>query len=213
MADLVGKPITADYYDEATKTVKIKLLISDRCERCHGGGDKKPDLNTYELLDKYMDVPKGDEILPGGYIRSPRQMTIEGLTQSTHAHLLSFAVLFTFTGLIFAFSSYPTVLKCTLGPIVLLAQVADIACWWLARLDTLGPTFALCIMATGAVVGMGLTLQIVLSVFNMYGPKGKTVVLGVFAVGAVLLGLVFVKAIKPGLDEERAAAKVASEKK
>ena len=36
-----------------------------------------------------MEVPEG-----GGWVDSGRQISLEKLTQSTHAHLLSFAVLF-----------------------------------------------------------------------------------------------------------------------
>jgi len=64
-----------------------------------------------------------------------RQMSVTGLTQSTHAHLLTFALLWAATGLIFAFTSYPGIVRGTLAPLVLVAQVADVACWWLARLD------------------------------------------------------------------------------
>ena len=70
-------------------------------------------------------------------------MSLPALTQSTHAHLLTFAVLWAVTGLVIAFSSYPGWIRNWLAPIVLAAQVADVACWWLARLDgSLGVHFA-----------------------------------------------------------------------
>ena len=62
-------------------------------------------------------------------------MSIEKLTQSTHAHLLSFAVLYCLTGLIFAFTSYPALIRGIVAPLVLVAQLIDIACWWLARIQ------------------------------------------------------------------------------
>jgi hypothetical protein len=118
--------------------------------------------------------------------------------------LLTFAVLWAATGLIFAFTSYPSSVRCLLAPIVLVAQVADIACWWLARLEPpVGPYFALAIMGTGAVVGLGLWAQIILSIWNMYGPKGKVVVLLMFLLGAGLFGLTYVKVIHPQIQAER----------
>jgi hypothetical protein len=88
---------------------------------------------------------------------------------------------------------------------VLVAQVADVACWWLARLEPpAGPYFALAIMATGAIVGLGLVAQIVLSLWNMYGAKGKLVLVVLFLVGAGLFGLTYVKVIEPQLQAERA---------
>ena len=63
-------------------------------------------------------------------------------------------MLWMLTGLIFAFSSYAKWFRCILAPLVLLAQVADVSCWWLARLHGVGPYFALAIIGTGTVVGL-----------------------------------------------------------
>ncbi len=60
-----------------------------------------------------------------------RQLNIEHLTQSTHAHLLTFSILWALTGLCFAFTHYSSFVRCILSPVVLIAQVADVACWWL----------------------------------------------------------------------------------
>ncbi|MBO0700381.1 MAG: hypothetical protein J2P46_18430, partial [Zavarzinella sp.] len=134
-----------------------------------------------------------------------RQLSVDALTQSTHAHLLTFAVLWAATGFIFAFTTYPAVVRGLLAPLVLVAQVADVACWWLARLDPpTGPYFALAIMATGAIVGLGLAAQIVLSLWNMYGAKGKLVLVVLFLAGAGLFGLTYIKVIEPQLQAERA---------
>jgi hypothetical protein len=132
-----------------------------------------------------------------------RQLSVDALTQSTHAHLLTFSILWAATGLVFAFTSYSSYVRCIMSPIVLIAQILDVACWWLARLDGVGPYFALAIMGTGAVVGMGLGAQITLSIWNMYGPKGKAVVLLLFLSGAGLFGLTYVKVIGPQLQAER----------
>lgn len=133
-----------------------------------------------------------------------RQLSVDALTQSTHAHLLSFSLLWAATGLIFAFTSYPTLLRVVISPLVLIAQVADVACWWLARLEGIGPFFALAIMGTGAIVGLGLMAQIVLSIWNMYGPKGKAIILLLFATGGGLFGMAYLKVVEPQLEAERA---------
>lgn len=199
-----GPPVTGKYYDAGARTVAINALITDRCLKCHGGGDKQPDLDTFEKLEPLITAPKPD-VIDGKWVRSPRQIGVEGLTQSTHAHLLSFAVLFTLTGLVFAFSSYPGWFRGILAPLVLLAQVADVSCWWLARVDGVGPYFATAIVGTGMVVGVGLALQIVLSLFNLYGPKGKLVLVLIAAAAAVGFGAVMTKAILPALEAEKAA--------
>ncbi len=208
--------LTKDFRDG--ETVKVKSIINTRCTECHqeGGTKSEVPLDSYSGLAKVIDAP-ADVGIPegadGAWCASSRQVSKEKLAQSTHAHLLSFAMLFTLTGLVFSFSSYPALLRGTLGPIVLLAQVADVCCWWLARLDGPGIYFAQAIMATGAVVGLGLTTQIVLSVFNMYGKMGK------FALALLFLGagaggyVVFDKVVIPQLNEQKAKKEAEAEKK
>jgi len=132
-----------------------------------------------------------------------RQISVEALTQSTHAHLLSFSMLWALTGLAFAFTSYSYRVRCILSPLVLVVQVVDIACWWLARLDGSGPYFAIAIVATGGIVALGLGGQITLSLFNMYEKKGKMILAMLFLIGAGLFGLTYVKVIAPQLQAEK----------
>jgi len=136
-----------------------------------------------------------------------RQIGVESLTQSTHAHLLSFSMLWALTGIVFAFSNNSYFLRCLLSPIVLIAQVLDISCWWLSRLDGIGPYFALAILGTGGIVGMGVGAHITLSLWSMYGKKGRCVLLLLALVGVGLFGLTYAKVIKPQLaDEQKVAA-------
>jgi mono/diheme cytochrome c family protein len=133
-----------------------------------------------------------------------RQLKVEALTQSTHAHLLTFAVLWALTGFAFSFTRYPLKVRIVLAPVVLIAQVVDVFCWWLARLEPpAGPYFALAIMGTGTVVGVGLVLQIVLSLWDMYGLRGRLMLAVLFLAIAGLFGLAFVKVIQPQIQEEK----------
>jgi mono/diheme cytochrome c family protein len=134
-----------------------------------------------------------------------RRLSVDALTQSTHAHLLTFSLLWAATGLIFAFTRYSYFVRCVLAPVVLVAQVADVGCWWLARLEPpAGPYFALAIMGTGAVVGLGLVGQILLSLWDMYRARGRAVLVLLFLVAAGLFGVAYVKVIEPQLQAERA---------
>ncbi len=135
-----------------------------------------------------------------------RQIDFDSLVQSTHAHLLTFALLWTATGLIFAFTSYPVWMRVLIAPSVLVAQVIDVLCWWLARLPDVGPYFAVAILGTGAIVGLGLTLQILLSLFNLYGGKGRLILILVVAVAVIGAGTAFLKYIEPELAVERKEA-------
>ena len=205
---LVGQPLTEEFVNATTKAVEVQSLFEARCLKCHGeGGSNKPEMHTYAKLEPLATAPPLELIHGIGgekWVHSTRQTTVEGLTQSTHAHLLSFSMLFGLTGLTFAFTSYPGLLRGFLGPLVLVAQLADISCWWLSRIDYYGPLFAQAILVTGGVVGLGLSAQIVLSLFNMYGRKGKAGLLALAFVSVGIFGVLTLKVIEPILAAERA---------
>ncbi len=205
--ELQGKPITNDYLDNGN--VLIGSIIGDRCAKCHEGNDRPENFNEYDVLASFTKKPetKVETALGKEWVKSSKTMSVEHLTQSTHAHLLSFAMLYALTGLIFAFTSYPVIVRVVLAPIVLLAQVADIFCWWLARLELpYGPLFATAIIGTGAVVGIGLMLQILGSVFNMYTNRGKMVLFPLFVLAAFGGWTGYSLIVKPALEEERVKA-------
>jgi len=199
--------------------IHIKQILKERCERCHskGGEQSAWPLETYEQVAKYLTVPPTVTVKPGGdWVKIEEPIGLEKLTQSTHAHLLSFAVLFSLTGLVFAFTSYPTVVRCVLGPWVLVAIVADVLLWWLARLcPEWGPYFAMGVIGTGGAAGVGLAAQITLSLWNLYGIKGR-LVLGLLAVAVAAGGwAVYTNQIGPGLEskQKKLNGKVEDEKK
>src|SRR5690606_28416868 len=81
--------------------------------------------------------------------------------------------------------------------------------WWAARLsDEWGPFFARGIVFTGLLTGAGLFGQIVLSLFNMYGPKGKAVMGALFVLGGVIASLLVVYKIEPALKEKARLAEL-----
>jgi hypothetical protein len=182
-AALAHHPITEKFvgaHDDGTKVVKIKTIFNKRCVRCHeeGGGSSASEypLDSYKEINDYLEVGA----VGGG-------MPLKKLAQTTHVHLLGFAMLFCLTGVIFTLTDYPGWVRVILGPFPLLAQLADISCWWLARLD---PTFAKTIMVTGGLVAVGLASHIVLGLLNMFDKKGKLILLLLIAgavAGALLL--------------------------
>ncbi len=198
-------------FKNADGTFKVKDIIDARCARCHkkGGSYSSAPLQTYADIEKYLKAPEQRKPKEGSeWVDAETPISIESLTQSTHAHLLSFAVLFSLTGLAFACTTYPTGMRCVLGPWVVLAVFADVSLWWLARLSPdWGPYFAMGIMMTGALAGAGLFAQITLTLFAMYGPKGKGVIGLLYVLGLVVIGLVWVAKIDPALkDKEKPPA-------
>jgi hypothetical protein len=170
---LADAPITAKYLKQGggPRAVKIQSLINDRCAACHKTGGREAEaaeypLDGYETLSRYLKV------------ETSSAMSLIKLAQTTHVHLLGFSMLYGLTGLILAFSSYPRVLRVVLCPLPLVAQVADISFWWLARLDApYGPMFATAIIFSGAIVAAGLMLHIVLVLWDLFNRAGKTIVL------------------------------------
>lgn len=171
-ANLVDHPITPQFEQKssdgkAPATVMIRDIFQVRCARCHSEGQGGPaaqfPLDTYEQIHDYCEVETAG---PG--------MSLTKLAETTHVHLLSFSMLYGLTGLIFAFTTYPVLVRLIISPLALLAQLVDISCWWLGRAD---PRFAQAIVITGGIVGASLFVQIVGSLFNMFGKTGKVVLI------------------------------------
>lgn len=198
------KPLTKEYAAAPDKSaVKIQSLIENRCQRCHES--RAPSLGKWEEIEPLVTPPSTD-VLPGNWVRTNNQIPTENLVQSTHAHLLTFAVLFSLTGFVLACSGWPLWFRCLVAPIVVIAQVSEIGCWWLARVPDYGPYFAKAIIGTGGIVGIGLAFHIFFSIFDLYDRKGKVVMLLLFALGATGIGIVGMKVIEPALKAERQAA-------
>ena len=171
--------------------VKIQSIIQIRCARCHspgasGAGSEYP-LNSYENLANYTTPQKS-----GG-------MSLPKLAQSTHVHMLGFAVLWCLTGLIFACSGFPAWVRAIFGPWTLIAQVADIACWWLAGQD---PKFADVILVTGGLVGIGLAVQILGGCLCLFRKGGRLVMIMVLIVVALGVAGFYRKVVEPRLQSE-----------
>jgi hypothetical protein len=178
---LAALPITEKYLNEdpqflpedKVKPVKIKSIIADRCARCHspeiGGPGAQFPLDNFEQITAYTSIEKSTG------------KSLPKLAMTTHIHLLSFAVLYALTGLILALSSCPGWVRVPIAPMPLLASVVDVAFWWLARLEEpYGPMFARLIPVTGAVLAVSLLLQIVLSLFSLFGNLGKVLLVLLF---------------------------------
>ena len=196
---LVKHPITPEFVEQGsdrTPHVKLAAILETRVHRCHGEGKNGSaaqfPLESYEQLHEYCEV----ETSEGG-------MSVKKLAQSTHVHLLGFAILYGLTGLIISLTSYPGWVRAILGPLPLVAQVVDISFWWFGRID---PLYARAIVYTGGVVALGVFLQITLSLFNMFGKYGRLVMI-VLLLAACLGGYVVKdRVIDPYLLREAVSA-------
>jgi hypothetical protein len=202
--ELIEQPLSPQYVLEGKKVgeeraVKLTSILNDRCFRCHKpdgvGKAKEFPLNDYAKLKPYVQASE-----------TSTRMSIDKLAQTTHVHLLGFSMLYGLTGLLFAFTSYPGLARAIIAPLPLVAQVVDISCWWLARLD---PFFAHVIVCTGGIVAAGLMLQIVLTLFNLYGKAGKGLLLLLLVAGGLGVWQVKEQFIDPHLAVEKVNATAA----
>jgi hypothetical protein len=198
-AKLAGQPITEKFVSEdgGVKKVNIQELLETRCVRCHSSSKTGPAadaaLEEYEQVKGYSEV----ETVGGG-------MSLRKLAQTTHVHLLGFAMLYGMTGLIFSLTSYPGWLRLILAPLPLVAQVVEICVgWWGGRAYE---PLALAIPIFGAVVFTGVMAQIVGSLLNMFNWKGKIIVLVLLLAGMVGVGALYIYVMDPYLRNEKTGA-------
>jgi hypothetical protein len=205
---LKDKPITAEFLKDGKN--KVKSLIDTRCVWCHDGMNQSPALDKWDTLATLTEAPRPELFNFGGksYVKNDKQMSLDGLTQTTHNHLFGFSMLYFLSGIILAFTKYPTIVKVIFCPLALLGATLDVSCWWLARTEPpFGPMFAAMILGTGGIAALSLAVQIFLSLFDMYGKKGKVVVLLLLLAGLGGGGFtIWAKAIKPHLDAEKSLA-------
>jgi hypothetical protein len=201
--ELKDKPITEQFVtkdESGTPGVKVHQLVSSRCVKCHDDtrraeADFAP-LNQYWEIKAYADPQNG-----------AGAMSLHKLAQTTHVHLFGFSMLYFLTGVLFAMTNYPGIIRFFIAPAALLAQFADVSCWWLARLDNpVGSLFAQTVSVTGGIVGLFLALQIVLTLFSLFGKFGKLVVVVLLVLAALTAWRLYEGPVKTHLGNELKAS-------
>ncbi len=205
--DLRDHPITEKFLIRNSKgepdAVKINDLINKRCARCHSESSsnslaKEVPLSDYWQLKSYADPKSG----AGG-------MSMQKLAQTTHVHLLSFSMLYFLTGLLFAMTRWPGLVRLVIAPIPLLAQFADVSFWWLARLDDpYGSWFAQGVGIAQGILGLFLAAQIILTLFSLFGKFGKLLIFVLIVLTALGGRQLWELKVKGYLASEVSASKI-----
>jgi len=149
-----------------------KQVIADQCIECHNadGGDMEdvPFAATAESEPEFASVEK---VATPDYERQQSgPQSTKKLVHVTHAHILAIPVFTLIVGVLFLMTGCGSSVKLILGPLPMLAVVADISSWWLARFYE---PFIYVIAASGAVFGATYGLQILCILASMWlGRKG-----------------------------------------
>jgi hypothetical protein len=143
---------TADGYS------KISNIIEEKCANCHNGTVPIVPLRTFE------EVAKLTEVTPGP--------TWERLARVSHIHLFGISFIFLMTGAIFALSSVALAVRV---PIIVLPYIAiwlDIGSWWVTHWESF---FAITVIIGGAMMGLALGAQILISLWDMWFSNRKQI--------------------------------------
>lgn len=137
----------------------IKPVIDGACARCHSpnslvkrpNGDPLPSFETYEKISEMAEINPGT--------------SIAHLARVSHVHLFGLSFLFFLTGFIFSLSNTPTWFRVLLIVTPYAAIFVDIGAWWLTKWEEL---FAWVVVIGGALMGLALAGQILISLWEMW---------------------------------------------
>lgn len=130
---------------------QVSPIIQRNCLTCHADASPVAALASYDQLRKFTAQRHG----PG----------FATLARVSHVHLFGISIIFLLTGGIFALSAVAPTMRLTIIVIPFLAIWADIGSWWLTRYV---PVFAYVVLAGGALMGLALATQILISLWEMW---------------------------------------------
>lgn len=137
---------------ETTFDTTIAPILNRSCVACHSpaSGLPIPDLSNYEGLREVAQVDMGE--------------SLHTLMKLSHIHLFGIGVLL-MVGLIFRLASMRRWLKVALIVLPFAAMFADILAWFLTKWD---PVYAYVMVVGGAVLGISLITQILVSLWQRW---------------------------------------------
>jgi hypothetical protein len=133
--------------------VDIQPILMQSCAGCHSAnaGTGLAPLTTYAEVAEFTDVNLGQ--------------SIKALARVSHVHLFGMSFIFMLTGAIFSLSVMPRWFCATLIAAPFVAIWVDIGSWWFTKY---APVFGYTVIAGGALMGLSLAGQIVISLYEMW---------------------------------------------
>ncbi|MDO9162774.1 MAG: hypothetical protein Q8N35_17720 [Methylococcaceae bacterium] len=130
----------------------IAPILNRDCTLCHNGETNPglPNLTNYEGV---MEVA------------SSKAASIPGLVKVSHIHLFGIAFILLFVGRIFIYCRMNVTLKRIIVVIPFLSMLIDTLSWFITRNN---PSFAYVVVASGALMGLSMGAQIIISLYQMW---------------------------------------------
>jgi hypothetical protein len=138
--------------DEAGYEEKIAPILNRDCVTCHSPSINPalPDLNNYEGVSKVAHA--------GG-------ATTASLIRVSHIHLFGIAFILFFVGKIFLLCNINVYVKRIAVIIPFAAMLLDVLSWFITQSI---PSFAYVVVASGALMGISMGMQVLVSVYQMW---------------------------------------------
>lgn len=148
--------------DQAGYETLIQPILAKTCLACHtpASGLPIPDFSSYEGLQAVATIDKGE--------------SLHTLMKLSHIHLFGIGLLLLGVGLIFRLAVMHRWLKIGLIVLPFAGMFADILAWFLTKWD---PVYAYVVVVAGAVLGLSLSAQILISLYQLWflrPPAGLT---------------------------------------
>lgn len=138
--------------DESGYNDKIKPILDRDCVICHmpAINPSLPDLTHYETVSEVAHA--------GG-------ATLPTLVRVSHIHLFGIAFILFFIGKIFLLCDMNVHVKRVAVVIPFAAMLLDVISWFITKTT---PSFAYVVVYSGALMGLSMGLQILLSIYQMW---------------------------------------------
>ncbi len=146
--------------DEATFNEKIAPIMNENCIGCHSAEADMglPPLESYQEVMAFTQTDEG--------------ASIQSLVRVSHIHLFGIAFILFFVGRIFILCEMPVLIKRVTVAVPFAAILLDILSWYATKSI---PGFAYVVVMAGGLMGVSLSIQIIVSLYQMWFYKPKSI--------------------------------------
>ncbi len=148
--DWVAAGAQREIYDS-----RVAPILQRDCLVCHSpdSGMQVPSLTSYEQVVKLTEADRG--------------ASLPSLVRISHIHLFGIAFILFFVGKLFVLCEMPTWMKRLTIGVPFLSLLIDIFAWYLTRESA---SFAYLLVFSGALMGLSLIFQVLMSLYQMWLP-------------------------------------------